>query len=67
MGNNVYTTLRGEILRMSITMPCPDCNQIQAQRNKHLSNTRIIFSEHPITLCPQMRLRENMLRMSGKC
>jgi hypothetical protein len=49
-GEHVYITLKQEILRISISMPCPDCNKIWGQRNQHLNNIRIIFTQFTKTL-----------------
>lgn len=39
------------MLRISITMSCPDCTQMWGQRTQHLNNTRMIFTGYTVTLC----------------
>jgi hypothetical protein len=56
-----------ETVRISIAMPCLDCNQTRGQRNPHLNNTRIIFTQCTMALCPrcvgECMLVENRTRL----
>jgi hypothetical protein len=49
MGSKPYTTLRQEINLLLH----PDATRHEGQRNQHLNNTRIIFTQCTITLCLQ--------------
>lgn len=52
-GSHVYTYLRQEILRISITMPFLVSYKIWGQRNQHWNNIRITFTQYTKTLCLQ--------------
>lgn len=55
----VYTNLRQEILGISITKPCLDCNKIWGQRNQHLNSPKIKFKQCTKTSCLHSWTRYN--------